>query len=264
MIGPMRPHHEESIRNTVDYFRQLPEVEALLLGGSIAHGLAGPASDVDVMILVSDEHHAERRRTGRLTFFNRELCTYPEGFVDGKYVRMAFLEQVAERGSEPARFAFQDARVLFSQVDGLERVLADIVRYPSGDKVDRMRRFHAQLDAWLWYSNEALRLDNRHLLSVSLGRLVLFGGRLILAHNEVLYPYHKWFLEVLKGVEERPPDLLDRIRELHEEPSPETVAAFYETVRDFRDWPKQAVWADQFILDSELNWLTGPAPIDDL
>ena len=261
----MLRHHEESIRNTVDYFERLPEVEALLLGGSIAHGLARPDSDVDVLILVSDERHAELARAEDLMFFNRELCAYPDGYVDGKYLRRAFLEQVAERGSEPARFAFQDARVLFSRVGGLDRLLARIVRYPVEGRTERMRRFYAQLEAWYWYSTEALRLENRYLLTVSLGKLVLFGGRLILAHNEILYPYHKWFIDILKNAEDRPADLLDRIQKLHDEPSRQSITEFYETIRDFRDWPRPAtVWSNQFHLDSELNWLTGPTPIDDL
>ena len=258
-------HHTESIRNVAAYFQRLPEVAALLLGGSIAHGFAGESSDVDVMILVSDDHYAERFRNGELTFFNRELCTYPEGFVDGKFMRVGFLDQVAEKGSEPARFAFLDARVLFSRLDRLDATLREIVRYPSAGRTERMRRFRAQLDAWHWYSHEALKRNNRYLLSVALGRLVLFGGRLILAHNEVLYPYHKWFLEVLGRVEDKPAGLFDLIAGLHDDPSGATVDAFYETVRDFADWPAPATgWGNQFMLDSELNWLNGSTPVDDL
>lgn len=261
----MLGHHEESIRNVVAYFEGRAEVEALLLGGSIAHGFAGPDSDVDVLILVSVRQYARRSRDEELMFVNGELCTYPGGYVDGKYLHRAFLERVAERGSEPARYAFQGARILFSRVDGLDGLLERVVRYPVEGAAERMRRFSAQLQAWFWYSNEALRLANRHLLSVALGKLVLFGGRLILTHNELLYPYHKWFLEVLRGAADRPADLLDRIHTMYDEPSRESIAAFYETVRDFRDWPAPAtVWSNQFHLDSELNWLNGATPIDDL
>jgi nucleotidyltransferase-like protein len=261
----MHAHHEESIANVDAHFRRQPEVEALLLGGSIAHGFASPASDVDVMIVVSDAHHADRHRRGDLNFFSREPCTYPDGYVDGKYISPAFLRRVAESGSEPARFAFQDARVLFSRIDSLDQMLHEITRYPAEGRIDRMRRFRAQLDAWNWYTGEALRLNNRYLLSVSLGRLVLFAGRLILAHNKVLYPYHKWFLEVLSRVEDKPTDLLDRIHMLYDDPSTGSATALYECVKDFQDWPEPATtWSAQFMLDSELTWLTGSTPVDDL
>lgn len=261
----MHAHHAESIRNIAAHFEEMPEVDALLLGGSIAHGFAGPASDVDVMILVSDERYAERFRRADLTIVSHELCTYPEGYVDGKYVRPAFIRQVAEKGSEPARFAFQDARILFSRIDGLEELVHAAARYPAEGRTERMRRFRAQLDAWAWYCGEALRLDNRYLLGVSVGKLVLFGGRLILAHNRTLYPFHKWFLEVLARVGEQPADLLELIRRLHDDPSKESVAAFYETVRDFQDWPTvETGWGNQFMLDTELTWLHGTPPVEDL
>ena len=65
----MHPHHEAAIERVVAQLRADPEVKALLLAGSIAHGFQSADSDVDLLIVVSD----------------------------------------AERGSEPARFAFQDA-----------------------------------------------------------------------------------------------------------------------------------------------------------
>ena len=108
------------------------------------------------------------------------------------------MRQVAERGSEPARFAFQDARILFSRVAGLEALLRAIARYPAAGKEARMRRFYAQFEAWHWYAHEALRLDNRYLLGAAISKMVLFGGRLILTHNDRLYPYHKWFLKQLE------------------------------------------------------------------
>jgi predicted nucleotidyltransferase len=261
----MHPHHADSISRVAAHFEALPEVQALVLGGSIAHGFARPTSDVDVLIVISEEDHERRRATGRLTFLSHDLCTYPGGYVDGKYVTRAFIGQVAERGSEPARFAFADARVIFSRVDDLAALLERAARYPVEGRTDRMRRFHAQLQAWHWYAHEALRLDNRYLLGVALARLVLFGGRLVLAHNHALYPYHKWFLEVLSRVEEQPPGLLDRIQDLHENPSAATVTEFFETIRDFREWPPLvAGWGDQFMIDSEQNWLVTPPPVDDL
>lgn len=259
------PHHAESIRRVVEYFAKEPEAEALILGGSLAHGFAGPASDIDVMIVVSEAAYTRRIGAGQLTFFDRALCTYDGGYVDGKYVRLAFLRQAAEMGSDPARFAFLDAQVLFSRIDGLDEMLRAIARYPVAQKADRLRRFYAQFEAWNWYAHEALKLNNPYLLGVSVGRLVLFGGRLILTHNELLYPYHKWFLRVLERADDKPVDLLDRIARLYADSSGEAVTSFYEAVKNFRAWPAlPAGWSSQFMIDSELNWLNGSVPVDDL
>lgn len=261
----MYPHHAETIQRVVEHFQADAEVEALLLGGSVAHGFERPDSDVDVMFVVSDESHAARSRLGKLVYSGSELCVAPTAYVDGKYLTTAMLRAVAEKGSEPARFAFQDSRVLFSRLDGLEATLTRIVRYPVEAKAERMMRFAAQLEAWNWYASEALKHGNPYLLGVAVDKLVLFGGRLILAHNELLYPYHKWFLRVLEGAHDKPVGLMSAILALYADPSAEAIGRFYELVKGFRDWDSSGVfWPVQFMADSELNWLNGPAPVDDL
>lgn len=259
------PHHQQTIENVTRHFASDPEVLALLLGGSLAHGFASPTSDVDVMIIVSDEVYAERLRAERVHFFSRELCPYPEGYVDGKYLSEGFLAQVQARGSEPARFAFQEAQILFSRLAGLAEQLQAIAHYPTDDKAHRISRFYAQLEAWYWYAGEALKLGNRYLLNLSAGKLVLFGGRMLLAHNERLYPYHKWFRRVLEAVPDQPAGLRDHIDALLAAPNRETLDQFYAAIKNFRTWEgSTANWPTQFMLDSEWNWQDGPPPIDDV
>jgi len=261
----LHPHHQKAIDHSVARFRADPEVQALLLAGSIAHGFASPESDLDVLIVVPDPEHEARLREGRMQYASADGCDWEGGYVDGKYVSPGFLEQVARSGSEPARFAFQDARILFSRIPGLERTLADIPRYPVAEKADRIRRFHAQFEAWHWYGHEALELDDRYLLGMAVARSVLFGGRMLLAHNELLYPFHKWFLRVLERAPDRPADLMDRIAALHADPCQATLLAFWATVKNFRAWEgADRPWPAQFMLDSELNWVEGRAPVEDL
>lgn len=259
------PHHAATLQRTVEHFEKDPAVLGLVLGGSLAHGFGSPESDVDVMIVVSDADHAERLREGRTCFFSRELCTYEGGYVDGKYVSPAFLRDVAEKGSEPARFAFQDAKVLFSRDPELEALLARAARYPVEDKPARIWRFQAQVEAWQWYSAEALKRQNLVLLRTAVAKLTLFGGRLVLAHNELLYPYHKWFLRVLAAAPEKPPGLLELMEELAAAPDAERVERFGRMLREFSPWRiSHATWPAQFMADSELNWLSSPPPVDDL
>ena len=261
----MYKHHLESIQRVTDYFLSIQETQALILGGSLAHGFAGETSDVDIMIIVSEEDHEKRLREENIQFFNKELCTYDAGYVDGKYLSMCFLKKVAEAGSEPARYAFSGSQVLFSRIDEIAAVIQQITQYPTDQKVRRIQRFGAQFEAWSWYAHEALRLNNRYLLGVATHKLVLFGGRLILAHNERLYPYHKWFLKVLEMAQDKPADLMLRITELCQDANEMTVRAFYDCVRCFRSWETaETGWPNQFVVDSELNWMNGTTPIDDI
>ena len=185
--------------------------------------------------------------------------------MDGKYLSLNFLKQVLQKGSDPARFAFEGSQVLFSRIDGLEEDIFRIVEYPVAEKAERIQRFHVQFEAWHWYCGEALRKENRYLLGTSVSKLILFGGRLILTHNEMLYPYHKWFLKVLERARDKPSDLVACIQTLTESPTVQNVEAFYGTVKTFRPWSDDPYsWPAQFMLDSELNWMNGSTPIDDL
>src|SRR4051812_11232443 len=149
VLPAMEPHHAASIRNLVAEFERDPSVLALLLGGSLAHGFAKPDSDIDVAIVLSASEFQRRQQGGKLHYNNRTLCTY-DGYIDGKYIDEEFLRLVAARGSDPARYAFKDCRVLFSHLGGLENLLAEVVRYPSAENAERTTRFIAQLLAWRW------------------------------------------------------------------------------------------------------------------
>jgi hypothetical protein len=217
------------------------------------------------MIFLSEENHQKRFQTGQLTFFTTELCTYEGGYVDGKYISLDFVKQVAEKGSEPARFAFEGSQVLFSRIDGFEQEIRRVAEYPIAEKAERIKRFRAQLEAWHWYCAEALKRENQYLLSTAVSKLILFGGRLILAHNEMLYPYHKWFLQVLERAKEKPADFMACLQKLSAEHTPENIEAFYEKVKTFQAWNENPYgWGAQFMLDSELNWMDGKTPVDDL
>ena len=261
----MHPHHIESIQRVTDYFQRDPEVLALLLGGSIAHGFETASSDVDIMIFISDEDYQKRFEQNQIHFFNRELTTYEGGYVDGKYSTQSFVEQVAEKGSEPARYAFAGAQILFNKINGFEEIVRKAAQYPAADKAAHIQRFYAQFEAWHWYCGEALRLKNQYLLGTSVSKYILFSGRLILAYNELLYPYHKWFLKVLDQAKEKPANLLEIIHRLNDSPTTENIEAMYEMIKSFHPWIEADFnWPTQFMLDSELNWMDAKTPVDDL
>src|SRR5687768_10434786 len=125
----MYPHHSRTIQNVTEHFQRDLEIQALLLSGSIAHGFQSATSDVDIMIFVSDEDYHRRFQNGQIHFFNTDLCTYEGGYVDGKYLSLNFIRQILEKGSEPARFAFEGSRVLFSRVPGFEEDVCQIAIY---------------------------------------------------------------------------------------------------------------------------------------
>jgi hypothetical protein len=263
----LSPHHRDTVANVVRELASDPTVLALLLTGSLAHGFATDSSDVDIALVVDADEYRRRAAEGQLGYFSFELATYPGGYVDGKYVDTDFLRQVAARGSEPARFAFADARVLFSHIEDLEALLAEVVRYPIEGRDERVLRFAAQLLAWQWYFGEGVAKDDRYLITLATQKVVLFACRIVLARNELLYPYHKWLLRRTAAAPDLPARLLDDIEVLLEDPTAAEIDGVCTSTLDHFGIDGEALffeWPAHFLRDNELTWMTGHTPIDDL
>lgn len=263
----LAPHHAESVENLTRQLRADPSIRALVLGGSLAHGFAAPGSDVDVTIVVDPEEFERRRAEDRLHYNATDVITYEGGYVDGKYVTVDLLRTVAEHGSDPARFAYANTQVLFSDVPGLEGLLAEIARFPLEEQQDRLRRFAAQLLAWRWFFSQSVEKDSRYLEVLALQKVTLFTCRIVLAANAMLYPFHKWLLRVTADAPNRPADLLDRLDKMLATPSQEAVDSLVDDVLAFYGIDRAAAestWPSVFMQDTELAWLTGHPPVDDL
>jgi hypothetical protein len=263
----LRPHHADAVIHLRDRLADDPDVLALLLGGSLAHGFAGELADGDYVVVVTAEEHRRREATGRLTEAGVEGCTYPGGYTDGKFVDVELLRAVAERGSEPARFAFQDARFVIERDPAVRALVGEIVRYPVDGVDDRIERFTAQLLAWQWFHGEALGKQNRYLELLAMQKLTLFSCRIVLAANRLLYPYHKWMLRVTESAPRRPPGLVDDLHRLLDAPSAELVDRLVRTLVDFAGLDRaelERTWGGYFLRDNELTWVSGCTPIDDL
>lgn len=261
----MYSHHEAAIARVIARFEPDPSVLAVLLGGSLAHGFASGNSDVDIMLLVSDDELAERQSRFDTAFSDVELANYPGGYIDAKYISTGYLAEVAERGSEPARFAFKGASILFSRIDGLQALLSAASRYPVEVRADRITRFAAQVEAWKWMSGEAEKKGDPYLLATAASRVVLFSGRMLLAHNQLLYPFHKWFLRSLAAAEDKPEGIVELMRAVSASPSAVGAEQVADTVLGFREWERGEVsWPNHFILDSEQAWMRDAAAVEDL
>jgi hypothetical protein len=258
------PHHQRAIDRLADRFKNDPHFLALIVGGSLVKGYGSEDSDVDFILIATDEEFARRQSERTLTYYNTDLCDYPGGYVDGKIVNAAFLEEVADRGSEPARAAFENVIVAYSRLPGLDDLLQRITAYPEAGHADKVRSFYAQLLAMQWYVGEAEKRSNRYLMMHAVSELVLFGGRLILAHNRMLYPYHKWFLRRLQDAPQKPAGVMTLIDQLLNEPSKANADHLCEAILNFTTWPAPPEgWPARFLEDTEWAWRRGRAAVGD-
>ena len=260
----IRDHHQRAIDRLTDAYRDDASFRALIIGGSVAKGYARADSDVDFMLVATDDEF-DRRLAARDLFINRrDLCDYDGGFVDGKIVNLAFLEELAEKGNEPSRAAFEGAFTTFSAISDLDDLMRRIPVYPERGHDERIRAFYCMAFMQHWIIHEAERHGNRYTLTRAAGQLALFAGRLILAHNRRLFPYHKWLPRVLESVPDKPAGLMHAFDALLDAPGGDTASELFELVRGFRDWGVSDLEAyTWFMTDVEWSWMSGRTPIED-
>ncbi len=260
----MLPHHQQTIDRLTAHFQDDPGFPALIIGGSVVKGLARPDSDIDFVLVASDDEYARRAPRHEFHYFSLDFSDYPGGYVDGKIVDLPFLRDVAERGSEPARAAFEHAFVAYSRLPELADLLARITAYPEAERARKIQSFYAQLQALKWYIGEAEKRSDPYLLLHVVADMVLFGGRLILAYNRVLYPYHKWFMTELERAPAKPDQFMALVAQLLAEPCQPNADQFCDAVFGFTTWDQPAEgWPSRFMADSEWAWRTGCTPIAD-
>lgn len=260
----IRPHHQETIDCLTRAYREDPEFVGLIIGGSVAKGFARDDSDVDFMIVATDESF-DRRLAARDLFINRsDLATYAGGYVDGKVLNLAFLEEVASTGNEPSRAAFEGAYVAFSQVPALAQLVERIPVYPEAGHEERLRAFYSMAFIQNWLMNEAERHGNRYTIMRAASQLALYAGRLILAYNRRLFPYHKWLPRALESVPDKPPGFMALYNTLLMAPDGRSASALFKCVRDFCDWGVSDLDAyTWFMLDVEWSWRNDRTPMED-
>jgi predicted nucleotidyltransferase len=250
----MFKHHQDTINNVIKKMKENDNVLALIIAGSIAHGFAAEDSDVDIMIVVSDEEYAERHKNGQLLYWENESSTYEGGYVDGKYVCVDYIKSIAKDGYEAAKFAFNGVHIAFSKIPELEELIKEAAQYPMRYKENRIKWFYSKFHEWYWYYNDGVKKNNSYMISYTLSNMILFGGRAVLAYNELLFPYHKWFLKVLEGAKEKPEDIINIINTALDTKSPDDVKKFADAIINFTDWGIETnQWAKCLMADLDLG-----------
>lgn len=261
----MLSHHEEAIQAFLARYDTKPEFIGILLAGSLAHGYAREHSDIDIILIADEAEFIKRVAKNELAFSLKEFCRYPDGYVDCKVVSLANMREIAERGSDAARFAFKDAQILRDREGSIPSLVESVTRFPIEASKERQHRFICQLLAWKWYLSQAEEKDNNYLRHLACQKITLFSCRLVLNHNRRLFPYHKWLLEEMKRSEKQPPEFQARLAAFLANPTLEQALVITDQLLSFFSIKESDVdWPSQFLTDSELNWTDAPPPIDDL
>ncbi len=233
------------------------DVIAVLMGGSIARGVERPQSDVDLMVIVSDAEWDRRYRESALTFLWHDVASYEGGFVEGRYLSESFIREAAERGSEPTRHSFTAVYPVFTVDPDIADKIRRIPVYPEHERQYRIDAFMAQMYInRIYFWPDAVRRQDLYMRTRASAEIVLFGGRLILAHNRILFPCQRRLMEYVAAAPEKPAGFVELATTFLSEQTPESMEAFYQAVESFTDWNLQSDVESNFQRDMEMSWYT--------
>jgi predicted nucleotidyltransferase len=257
-------HHRRIIERLRSRAASEPGALALLIIGSVARGEAFAGSDVDVLLVVDEAEHQRRVAANATLWDATDLVEAPAEGAGGEVIPLSVLRATAARGPEPARFAFVNAIVALTRDQEVERLVAAIPVYPEHEREEKLASFASQLPMHFSYMELADYSQNPYLLTDTAHELALFGGRLILAHNRLLYPGRKQFLRQLERAPEKPERFDWLLTRLLRSPSIPTAADFCEAVQGFQDWPKPPEGQlARYLRDRDKAWLDHAAALAD-
>ena len=254
----MLKHHEESIQKLIKYFSNNQAVLAIILGGSVAKGLEKPDSDIDAGVIVTDSYYSELVKENRISECIFGHCTYENGYFDVKYFTKDFFKAAAIRGSEPSRNAFVKSYCIFCRDSDIENIVPKIGLFQESEKNEKMDSFYSALALNYHYFWQVSK-DNIYLRIRSASDIVLFGYRLLLQENGVLFPCHKSLFDTVAKLPRKPDNIIYKGECLLNNMRDEDAKSFVESILSFIKYQPPKNWSEvltRFIDDNEMWWYT--------
>lgn len=252
----MLEHHRQSINNLLDYFKDDKEVVSIILGGSIAKGCERADSDIDAIIVVSQMKYDYLEKSNRLSECIEGYCTYENGYFDIKYCTEEYLNELANRGSEPCRNAFLSSKCLLTKNKEIYELIQKIPVFQKQEKNEKMLSFYSAFNlncGYFWESSS----DDLYLRTRVISDIILFGFRLLLEEKEILFPCHKALIHTISQLDNKPEDIIEKANNLLFNPTEQTKNDFVYDIINFIKYKPPEDYSKiltRFIDDNELWW----------
>lgn len=202
----MYKHHELSIKNMEKHFREHNAI-ALLLVGSVAKGTEREDSDLDGIVILSEEEYAEKAKHDTTTETIDGLCTYEGGYFDIKYMTKQYLKDLAEKGSEPARNGFTKAKILFCNDAEIEDILPRIPIFQKSEKEEKLLSFYSNFWLNYHYFLKSCAIDG-YMKMHTISEIIYSIYRIILQENEILFDCNRRLEQQVESISDHTAELV--------------------------------------------------------
>ncbi len=256
----------ENQKETIERLKSLAAEDETILGlilcGSLANGTETDKSDVDVIVVVTDDRF-RHEQTNKNFFWGTDFDSndFPVE-VDGKIVPKRFIEEALRTGNESIRSTLFHSKMIYGDKE-LQESLRSFSGSINGKKLQNIRKFYALMKSARFSAN----VDTGNLLFVQkcIFDTVYFACRLVLAHNDILFPCVKNLHKEIENCSKIPEDFEDQMNDVLSTQSIEKLARFYKTVDKYFDqYHYDNRIRKGYVLENELFWFFGIKPYAEL
>ncbi|MCI5650023.1 MAG: nucleotidyltransferase domain-containing protein [Fusicatenibacter sp.] len=226
-------HHREAVKKLVTLFENNDQVIALVFGGSVAKKMERPDSDIDGMVIVTEEYFEERKsrnRTAECIF----ACDYPGGYFDVKYMTKGFIMDAANKASEPTRNSFIGSKVLFTRDPDIPEIICRIPVFQEQETEDKMLSFYSSLCLNYRYFWKCCHPEGYMKIRVA-AEVVYCLYRMVLQENKILFPCNRRLEEYVMKAPEKPEHLVEDCRMFCETMEEQYIE---RAITSWKEWTK--------------------------
>ena len=257
------PHHREAVKELISIFREKEGVIALVFGGSVAKHMEREDSDIDAMVIVTEEFYERKRKVNCIAeCISMGDCAYPGGYFDVKYMTKDYIRDAAEKGSEPTRNSFIGSHVVFSADEEVTELVRRIPVFQKQEFEEKMLSFFSNLQLNYNYFWKACRPEGYMKLKVA-SEIVYSLYRMVLQENEILFPCNRRLEQFVKLAPDQPEHLVEYCEEfcrtLEDDPLDKALEA-WKAWTHYQYPTDSAVCQSRYCDDFE-QWWRVPRPL---
>lgn len=257
----MYKHHEESIEIMKKHLMEKEETIALVFGGSVAKGTERPDSDLDAMVIITDDAYAKRVEEGKTTECIFGMSTYEGGYFDVKYMSKAYIQAAAQKGSEPTRNSFIGSKLLFSKDPEIEGIVKAIPVFQESEMEDKLLSFYANFALnYHYFWNDCKPEAYMKIRTGS--EIILSVYRILLQENKKLFQCNRRLEEDVEKLGGSCAETVRLGKIFSEQLTDQALNAFVEQFEKTSSYvpPEQALVGSRYLADFEQWWLY-PRPL---
>jgi len=231
----MYKHHEESIKNMINHYRENKAIRALFLIGSLATGTERSDSDIDAVAIIPKDYYEHKKKNEGLEEIYFGKCTYKGGYFNIHYMTYENLKEFADKGTEVTRNMFSCAKPLFLDDLDLFRLVEKIPVFPKSEAAQKQFKFYCMLRMFYDYYWKICNPRDYQRIHIMDG-MIYSLYRLILLENEILFPSMRKLEEYVERAPNKPEEIIRKCGNFMRTLSDEDCTAIVESYESWTSY----------------------------